>query len=55
MDVPDEIFKELVAESLGLIPAEFREVQISKLEKLDGLVTDIKERLRDQRRERRTI
>ena len=37
------------------IPAEFREVQISKLEKLDGLVTDIKERLRDQRRERRTI
>ena len=25
MDVPDEIFKELVAESLGLIPAEFRE------------------------------
>ena len=37
------------------IPAEFREVQISKLEKLDGLVNDIKERLRDQRRERRTI
>lgn len=25
MDVPDQIFKELVAESLGLIPAEFRE------------------------------
>ena len=37
------------------IPAEFREVQISKLEKLDGLVNDIKERLRDQRRERRTV
>lgn len=25
MDVPDEVFKELVAESMGLIPAEFRE------------------------------
>ena len=25
MDVPDEVFKELVAESLGLIPVEFRE------------------------------
>ena len=25
MDVPDEVFKELVAESLALIPAEFRE------------------------------
>jgi predicted Zn-dependent protease with MMP-like domain len=25
MDIPDEVFKELVAESLSLIPAEFRE------------------------------
>lgn len=25
MDVPDQVFKDLVAEALGLIPAEFRE------------------------------
>jgi hypothetical protein len=37
------------------IPAEFREVQISRLENLDGLVADIKERIRAQRKERRTV
>ena len=36
------------------IPSQFREVQISQLEKLDLLVADTKERIRDQRRERRT-
>ncbi|MES2922396.1 MAG: toll/interleukin-1 receptor domain-containing protein [Verrucomicrobiota bacterium] len=36
------------------IPEQFREVQISRLENLDLLVSDTRERIRDQRRERRT-
>ncbi|HUF62081.1 MAG TPA: toll/interleukin-1 receptor domain-containing protein [Verrucomicrobiales bacterium] len=36
------------------IPAEFRELHITRLENLDAIVADTKERIRDQRRERRT-
>ncbi|MBL0210198.1 MAG: metallopeptidase family protein [Holophagaceae bacterium] len=39
MDVPDEVFKEFVAEALGLIPADFREY-------LDNVEVVIEERPR---------
>lgn len=37
------------------IPAEFRQLHISQLANLDTLVADTRERIRDQRRERRTV
>jgi hypothetical protein len=37
------------------IPQAFRDVHISPFANLDAMVTDTKERIRDQRRERRTV